>query len=67
MAISRGIRIPLEELELLNLKVTRDGGTLRLLEGARYGIHTSLYRAEILPGSGPVPHVHPYTEIFVIE
>lgn len=67
MAITRGVWIPLSELQLLDLKVTRDGGALRLLEGARYGIHTSLYRAEIVPGSGPTPHVHPYAEIFVIE
>jgi quercetin dioxygenase-like cupin family protein len=67
MAITRGVRIPLSELQLLRLKVTRDGGALRLMEGARFGIHTSLYRAEIVPGSGPVPHVHPYVEIFVIE
>jgi quercetin dioxygenase-like cupin family protein len=67
MQISRGVRIPLSELQLLGLKVTRDGGALYLLEGARYGIQTSLYRAEIVPGSGPVPHVHPYLEIFVIE
>jgi quercetin dioxygenase-like cupin family protein len=67
MAIARGIRVQPAELQLLNLKVTREGGALRLLEGARYGIHTSLYRAEILPGGGPVPHVHPYTEIFVID
>ena len=67
VAISRGVRIPMSELQLLELRVTRDGGSLRLLEGARYGIHTSLYRAEIVPGSGPTPHVHPYAEIFVIE
>jgi quercetin dioxygenase-like cupin family protein len=60
-------RVRLSELELLDRKVTRDGGALRYLEGARYGLRTAIYRSEIVPGSGPEPHTHPYAEIFVIE
>ncbi len=67
MASAKPQRVTLDELELLDRKVTRDGGALRYFEGARYGVQTSIYRSEILPGSGPDPHTHPYTEIFVIE
>lgn len=54
------------DLELLDIKVTRDGGSVRYLEGAKYGLATSIYRSEIVPGSGPAPHTHPYTEFFVL-
>lgn len=67
MATARGQRIRPDELELLDRKVTRDGGALRSLEGARYGIHTSIFRSEVVPGSGPEPHTHAYVELFVIE
>ena len=63
----RAQRVALAELELLDRKVTRDGGALRYLEGARYGLRTSIFRAQVVPGSGPDPHTHPYDEIFVIE
>ena len=56
-----------EELELLDVRVTRDGGTVRYLEGGRYGLATSVYRSEVVPGSGPEPHSHPYAECFVIH
>lgn len=55
------------ELELLGLKVADDGGAVRYLEGARYGIGTSIFRSTIVPGSGPLAHSHPYAEIFVVE
>jgi mannose-6-phosphate isomerase-like protein (cupin superfamily) len=67
MTTPRALRIGLDELELLDRKVTQDGGALRYLEGARYGLRTSLFRSEIVPGSGPRPHRHTYNEIFVIE
>jgi len=55
-------------LELLgNAKVTRDGGSLRYLEGERYGLVTSVFEAEIVPGSGPRPHTHAYTEYFILH
>lgn len=56
-----------EELELLDIKVTREGGSVRYLEGAKYGLRTSVYRSETVPGGGPPPHAHPYTEFFVIH
>ena len=56
-----------EELELLDIKVTREGGSVRYLEGARYGLRTSIYRSETVPGGGPPPHAHPYAEFFVIH
>lgn len=67
MPSPRAQRVRLSELELLHRKVTRDGGSLRYLEGAAYGITTSIFRVEIVPGSGPVPHAHPYNEIFILE
>lgn len=67
MAFAQPRRVRLDELEVLDRKVTRDGGALRYFEGARYGVQTSVYRSEIRPGSGPDPHTHPYAEIFVIE
>lgn len=62
-----GLRLRPDELELLDRKVTRDGGSLRYLEGARYGLRSSIYRSVVVPGSGPVRHTHSYDEIFVIE
>lgn len=56
-----------EELDLLDVKVTRDGGVVRYLEGGRYGLITSAYLAEITPNSGPEPHAHPYPEFFIIH
>ena len=64
---ARAMRVGMSDLELLDRKVTRDGGALRYLEGAAYGLATSLFRSEIVPGSGPEPHTHAYNEIFVIE
>jgi mannose-6-phosphate isomerase-like protein (cupin superfamily) len=64
---TRPRRLSLEELELLDIKVTREGGSVRYLEGARYGLQTSIYRSETVAGGGPPPHAHPYTEFFVIE
>ena len=67
MTTPRPQRVTLDELELLDRKVTRDGGAVRYLEGARYGLRTSIFRSEVVPGSGPDPHTHTYDEIFVIE
>jgi quercetin dioxygenase-like cupin family protein len=67
MTTARARRISLDELELLDRKVTRDGGALRAMKGEDYGLATSFFRSEIVPGSGPEPHTHPYHEIFVIE
>jgi mannose-6-phosphate isomerase-like protein (cupin superfamily) len=55
------------DLELLDIKVTRDGGTVRYLEGGGYGLRTSVFQSEVVPGSGPEPHAHPYAEFFVIH
>ena len=55
------------DLELLDLKVTRDGGAVRYLEGARYDLATSIFESEIMPGSGPMSHSHPYAEVFVLH
>ena len=63
----KALRVSLSELELLDIKVTRDGGAVRYLEGARYGIGTSIFQSEIVPGSGPPAHSHPYTELFVVH
>ena len=59
--------VPRSELEPLDAKVARDGGSLLYLEGGRYGLVTSVYEAEIVPGSGPKPHTHAYAEIFVLH
>jgi quercetin dioxygenase-like cupin family protein len=61
------IHLRLDELELLDRKVTREGGALRYLEGARHGLRSSIYRSVVVPGSGPARHSHPYDEVFVIE
>ena len=55
------------DLELLDIKVTHDGGSVLYLEGAKYGLATSIYRSEVVPGSGPSAHTHPYTEFFVLN
>lgn len=55
------------DLVILGLKVTRDGGAVRYMEGARYGLATSIFRSEIKPGSGPGTHSHPYAEVFVLH
>lgn len=67
MQARRATHLRLDNLELLDRKVTREGGALRYLEGARYGIRSSIYRSVVAPGSGPVPHTHPYDEIFTVE
>jgi len=54
-------------MELLDAKVTWDGGSLRYLEGGRYGVVTSIFESEIVPGSGPRPHTHAYAEFFVLH
>lgn len=55
------------ELDLLAIAVTHDGGAVRYLEGARYGLKTSAYHSQVVPGSGPGEHVHPYAEVFVLH
>ena len=55
------------DLELLGIKVTDDGGAVRYLEGGRYGLKTSAYHSQIVPGSGPPEHTHPYAEFFVLH
>ena len=55
------------DLVLIDRKVTRNGGSLRYLEGARYGLATSIYRSEVAPGSGSLTHSHPYTEYFIVH
>lgn len=55
------------DLVLLGLKVTEDGGGVRYFEGARYGVATAVFQSTIVPGSGPLPHTHPYAEIFVVQ
>jgi mannose-6-phosphate isomerase-like protein (cupin superfamily) len=63
----RATHVPGSDLELLDVKVTRDGGFVRYLEGARHGLATSVYRSETVPGSGAAPHTHPYSELFVLQ
>lgn len=55
------------DLAQLDAKVAGDGGSLRYLEGGRYGLITSAFEAEIVPGSGPRPHTHAYAEFFVLH
>jgi len=55
------------DLELLDRKVTRDGGALRYLEGGQYGLVTSIFESEVVPGSGPLTHSHPYAELFIVH
>jgi mannose-6-phosphate isomerase-like protein (cupin superfamily) len=63
----RGRLVRAAELELLPLKTTQDGGAVRYLEGGRYGLATSIFATEVVPGSGPRTHSHPYAEIFVLH
>lgn len=63
----RPTHLSTQDLELLDIKVTRDGGAVRYLEGAKYGLVTSIYRSECVPGSGPAPHTHPHAEFFVLN
>jgi quercetin dioxygenase-like cupin family protein len=55
------------DLELLQGKVTSDGGDLRLLSGSDHGLRTSVMRSQVAPGSGPRPHRHPHAEVFVVD
>jgi mannose-6-phosphate isomerase-like protein (cupin superfamily) len=55
------------DLPLLDIKVTQDGGAVRYLEGLAHGLATSLFVAEIVAGSGPPAHRHPYSEVFVLH
>ena len=59
--------VPHAELELLAAKVTQDGGELRQLTGEDYGLVTSVFHSQIVPGSGPRRHRHAYAEIFVLH
>jgi quercetin dioxygenase-like cupin family protein len=55
------------ELELLDNDVRRAGGAVRYLEGAAYGLKTSVYHSQVPPGAGPRTHSHPYAEVFVLH
>ena len=55
------------ELELLQGKVTSEGGELRQLSGLEYGLRTSVMHSQVTPGSGPAPHRHPHAEVLVID
>jgi quercetin dioxygenase-like cupin family protein len=59
--------VPNAELELRDGPVVRDGGELRVLNGADYGLVTSVMYSRIVPGSGPQRHRHPHAEIFVLH
>jgi mannose-6-phosphate isomerase-like protein (cupin superfamily) len=63
----KATHVPSSELELLNIKVTREGGAVRYLEGAKYGLATSVYHSQVPPGTGPRQHTHPYSEVFVLH
>lgn len=65
--LPRSLLVRKADLVLLDLKVTRDGGAVRYLEGGRYGLATSVFASEITPGSGPATHSHPYAEVFVLH
>jgi quercetin dioxygenase-like cupin family protein len=47
--------------------VTRQGGDLRILDGADHGLHTSVMQSVIAPGGGPRRHRHPHAEVFVFQ
>lgn len=64
---TRATHVPSSELELLDIDVTRAGGAVRYLEGARYGLATSVFHSQVPPGSGPPTHRHPYAEVFVLH
>lgn len=51
--------IQTEEIEL------RPGGTGKF-EGERYGAEASFFLVKDKPGGGPVLHVHPYAETWVV-
>ena len=63
----RASHVPHDELELLDGKVTQEGGELRLLSGSDYGLVTSVMHSQVAPGSGPKRHRHPHAEIFVLH
>jgi len=65
--MTKATHVPASELELLAITVTADGGAVRYLEGARYGLGTSAYHSQVVPGSGPKEHTHPYAEVFVLH
>lgn len=58
--------VRMSELEPLGIRVSDEGGGVRYLEGARYGLSTSIYEGEVVPGSGPGAHTHPYVELAVV-
>jgi mannose-6-phosphate isomerase-like protein (cupin superfamily) len=64
---TRAKKVAHADLELLDIKVTRDGGAVRYLEGAQHGLELSIFESEIVPGSGPPAHSHPYVEVFVLQ
>jgi mannose-6-phosphate isomerase-like protein (cupin superfamily) len=59
--------VPSTELELLDNDVRRAGGAVRYLEGAKFGLKTSVYHSQVPPGAGPRTHSHPYSEVFVLH
>jgi len=63
----RAGRVSSSELEPLDNRVTRAGGAIGYLEGARYGIATSVYHSQVPPGAGPGEHTHPYVELWVLH
>lgn len=63
----RARHVPHSDLELIGSKVTADGGELRQLSGADYGLVTSVMHSQVVPGSGPRRHKHPHAEIFVLH
>src|ERR1700674_1136686 len=65
--VPQGQLVRAADLELLALKSTQDGGAVRYLEGRRYGIATSIFASEVIPGSGAGTHSHPYAEVFVLH
>jgi hypothetical protein len=58
--------IPRAELELIHGPVTNDGGELRVLHGADYGLDISVMHSTVVAGSGARRHRHPHAEVFVI-
>lgn len=60
-------RIPNDELEHVENRVTAQGGVVRQLTGSGYGLRTSIMLSEIPPGIGPRRHRHPHAEIFVVR
>ena len=55
------------DLEALDIRVARAGGSVRYLEGAKHGLRTSVYQSRVPPGIGPRRHTHPYAEFFVLH